>query len=109
MVSWPLDWNPGSKILYRECGHGMLHPDPDDAEYRIKEKKLPRARAFAHKSGCDMCCTDGKPPAGDWAVLGDSRSYAEAERIAKDLLFRPDMWLFDPKTKQMLFDKAKSI
>jgi len=29
MREWPLDWDNDNKTFYRECQHGMGHPDPD--------------------------------------------------------------------------------
>jgi hypothetical protein len=48
MRSWPQEWVDSK--MWRTCGHGQLHPDPDD--YNHMMDKIPH---HPHED-CDGCC-----------------------------------------------------
>jgi len=50
MRDWDQSYTPRSKIMWRRCEHGSLHPDPDNQ---------PHLRLLAdifHIEDCDGCC-----------------------------------------------------
>ena len=93
--------------MYRECEHGVLHPDPDDAHFRISSGRVAGRSAYSHRDGCDMCCMGDSFPPGDWIPLGSSYSFPEAQEIASDLHFAVDSWLYSPDERVVFFNRNK--
>lgn len=55
MAQWPGDWDNTFKQMWRQCPHGLVHPDPDDLQYlRRMHGDAEAAVAFMHH--CDACC-----------------------------------------------------
>lgn len=52
MVKWKLNWRQDRRMMERICSHGIGHPDPDDAAYRLRHFKDDDTM-----HGCDGCCT----------------------------------------------------
>lgn len=52
MRTWNQTFDPMSKVMFRECQHGQLHPDPDDP--------FEFAAARDHAIDCDGCCKPSK-------------------------------------------------
>ncbi|WP_162891351.1 hypothetical protein [Aeromicrobium sp. A1-2] len=50
----PVYWDSDSGRAFRVCDHDQLHPDPDDAHYRIRALGDWPVAAFRHE--CDGCC-----------------------------------------------------
>jgi hypothetical protein len=54
MVNFPLNWRSDRGIMERICSHGVGHPDPDDAAYRLRRDGEDNYDSGVH--GCDGCC-----------------------------------------------------
>lgn len=58
MLTWPGDWEPLFKQMWRTCPHNMTHPDPDDLQFhRAKFGDDDAAVQALH--ACDGCCQPG--------------------------------------------------
>lgn len=51
----PLNWRSDTRVMERICEHGVGHPDPDDANYRMATQGK-RYEGTIH--GCDGCCVN---------------------------------------------------
>ena len=47
----PVVWNPFLKLMFRRCGHDVLHPDPDSLDFM-------RATGWVDEV-LHACCVDG--------------------------------------------------
>lgn len=45
----PLVWDGEAGMMFRLCGHGLFHPDPDDLVIQLGQA------VFVHRV-CDGCC-----------------------------------------------------
>ena len=50
MITWNMHWRGDRMMMERICTHGIGHPDPDDAAYRVSIGKGDSVH------GCDGCC-----------------------------------------------------
>jgi hypothetical protein len=50
MVNWEMNWRSDRRIMERICPHGVGHPDPDDAAFRVTIGDTDTIH------GCDGCC-----------------------------------------------------
>lgn len=51
MIQWPPQWDSILGIMFRECPHHNLHPDPDDV---TNLRRMNRYHLAGHY--CDGCC-----------------------------------------------------
>lgn len=54
MTDFPTLWRSDRRIMERVCPHGIGHPDPDDAAFRLRMGLSPEDGGTVH--GCDGCC-----------------------------------------------------
>ena len=50
MADWPMLWHQAEYQIYRLCGHGVQHPDPDCAAFEARRGNPPPNHE------CDGCC-----------------------------------------------------
>jgi len=61
MATWPGRWDGVFKQMWRQCDHGLEHPDPDDLAFlRIRWGAAEAAVGFLHH--CDGCCQPNVVP-----------------------------------------------
>lgn len=74
MVNWPQNWRNDTKVMERQCEHGVGHPDPDDIAHKQRvleaDPSFHQASPFPKKvweavHGCDGCCN----PKNKYATL----------------------------------------
>lgn len=61
--SAPLVWREDLRLIYRECPHGLLHPDVDSAQY-VFAVFGEMAAAVVRPHNCDGCCGGDPWPPG---------------------------------------------
>lgn len=64
MLTWEPVWDGMDKQMWRECPHGLNHPDPDDMAFLRRRWGHVRAALFA-THGCDGCCQPAPKEIGD--------------------------------------------
>lgn len=65
MKDFPTHWRHDRRIMERICPHGVGHPDPDDAAYRLRVNTN-----TDNSHGCCGCC--GSSPQKEKDVLEQS-------------------------------------
>lgn len=72
MSTWPATWGDwgGSPVLYRECSHGELHPDPDQLAFFDKVAPYLARHACCAENCCNM--DEGKYNAAKCRSCGDT-------------------------------------
>lgn len=52
MRTWPLVWRGDTRVMERQCPHGVGHPDPDSAAFHLAQ-----GEDWWGVHGCDGCCS----------------------------------------------------
>lgn len=79
MINWPQEWDGYSRLMVRQCPHGLYHPDPDSVTYLIDTGNAYLTSRLLHT--CDNCCVYVSVGPGNVTVTGAEFARMKAQGI----------------------------